>query len=110
MPRANHSLTNVLVFRTYVRFISTPATPVTSERLSYSRFHLADLQVHTAADPDHEYGDEWGAEPDPAFAELLVGRCREAGVTVIAVTDHNRLDWFPAVHAAGHRAGVAVFP
>jgi AAA domain, putative AbiEii toxin, Type IV TA system len=78
--------------------------------LSYSRFHLADLQVHTPADPDHEYGAEWGPDPDPAFAEALVGRFREAGVDVIAVTDHNRLDWYPVVRAAGERAGVAVFP
>jgi len=78
--------------------------------LSYSRFHLADLQVHTPADPDHEYGPEWGPDPDPAFAEALVGRFRAAGVTVIAVTDHNRLDWYPAVRAAGERAGVFVFP
>jgi ABC-type lipoprotein export system ATPase subunit len=83
---------------------------VTSEHLSYSRFHLADLQVHTPADPDHEYGPEWGAEPDAAFAERLVAGFRDAGVTVIAVTDHNRLDWYPAVRAAGERAGVFVFP
>ena len=84
--------------------------PVTSEHLSYSRFHLADLQVHTPADPDHEYGPEWGADPDPAFAERLVASFRDAGVTAIAITDHNRLDWYPVVRAAGERAGVVVFP
>ena len=78
--------------------------------MSYSRFHLADLQVHTPADPDHEYGPEWGPEPDPAFAEALVARFRDAGVGVIAVTDHNRLDWYPAVRAAGDQGGVCVFP
>jgi ABC-type lipoprotein export system ATPase subunit len=78
--------------------------------LSYSRFHLADLQVHTPADLDHEYGPEWGPAPDPAFAERLVGRCREAGVTVIAITDHNRLDWYPVMRDAGARGGVFVFP
>src|SRR5260370_28774443 len=87
-----------------------PVPSVTSEHLSYSRVHLADLQVHTPADPDHEYGPEWGRDPDPAFARELVGRFREAGVTVIAITDHNRLDWYPVVHEAGERAGVAVFP
>jgi ABC-type lipoprotein export system ATPase subunit len=78
--------------------------------LSYSRFHLGDLQVHTPADPDHEYGPDRGREPEPGFAADLVARCREAGVTLIAVTDHNRLDWWPVLHAAGERAGVAVFP
>ncbi|HSR25679.1 MAG TPA: AAA family ATPase, partial [Candidatus Eisenbacteria bacterium] len=78
--------------------------------MSYSRFHLADLQVHTPADPDHEYGPAWRPEPDPAFAEALIERCRAAGVEVIAVTDHNRLDWYPAIRAAGDRAGVFVFP
>ncbi|HKF78440.1 MAG TPA: AAA family ATPase [Candidatus Dormibacteraeota bacterium] len=78
--------------------------------MPYSRFHLTDLQVHTPADPDHEYGPEWGPDPDPAFAELLIERFREAGVTVVAVTDHNRLDWYPAVHAAGLARGVFAFP
>jgi len=78
--------------------------------LSFSRFHLADLQVHTPADPDHEYGPEWGPEPEAAFAEALIARCRAAGLGVIAVTDHNRLDWYPVVGAAGERGGVAVFP
>jgi AAA domain len=71
---------------------------------------MADLQVHTPADPDHEYGPAWGPDPDPAFAEALVARFRDAGVGVIAVTDHNRLDWYPALRAAGDRAGVFVFP
>jgi ABC-type lipoprotein export system ATPase subunit len=78
--------------------------------VSYSRFHLADLQVHTPADPEHEYGSEWGPEPDVGFAEALMARCREAGVTIVAITDHNRLDWYPVVHAAGERVGVFVFP
>jgi ABC-type lipoprotein export system ATPase subunit len=78
--------------------------------VGYSRFHLADLQVHTPADPDHEYGEGWSRDPDPAFAEELVARYRQAGVTVLAITDHNRLDWYPVVRGAGERAGITVFP
>src|SRR5207247_8557876 len=70
----------------------------------------ADVQVHSPPDPDHEYGAAWGSEPDPAFARELIGRCREAGVTVIAITDHNRMDWYPVLREAGERAGVFVFP
>jgi hypothetical protein len=78
--------------------------------LGYSRFHLADLQVHTPADPDHGYGASWGPDPDPAWASELVARFRRAGVTVVAITDHNRLDWYPVVREAGERGGVFVFP
>jgi DNA repair ATPase RecN len=78
--------------------------------VGYSRFHLADLQVHTPADPEHEYGDRWGPVPDAAFADELLSRYRAAGVTVVAVTDHNRLDWYPVLRDAGERHGVFVFP
>src|SRR5215467_2930975 len=102
MPRACGDWVNWLVSRPIRRYaVHQPATRVTSEHLSFSRFHLADLQVHTPADPDHEYGPEWRPDPDPAFAERLVAGFRDAGVTVIAVTDHNRLDWYPVVRAAG---------
>ena len=34
----------------------------------------------------------------------------EAGVEVIAVTDHNRVDWYPMLSEAGEACGVFVFP
>ena len=33
-----------------------------------------------------------------------------AGVEVVAVTDHNRVDWYPSLQAAGASVGITVFP
>lgn len=41
--------------------------------MTYSRFFLADLHVHTPADANHRYGsDAGGPEPNPIFAARLV--------------------------------------
>jgi ABC-type lipoprotein export system ATPase subunit len=75
-----------------------------------SRFHLCDLQVHTSADSHHKYGDVGGREPNLDFARQLVEAHANAGVTVLAVSDHNRVDWYPALREAGQACGVFVFP
>ena len=71
---------------------------------------LADLQVHTPADKEHRYGDVGGPAPNAHFARALIRAHRDAGVGIIAVTDHNRLDWWPALRDAGEDLGVFVFP
>jgi PHP domain. len=77
----------------------------------FSRFFLTDPHVHTAADGDHRFGnDAGGREPNPDFATKLIGAHADAGVEVIAVTDHNRVDWWPTLRDAGRRRGVVVFP
>lgn len=78
--------------------------------MSYSRYFLADLQVHTPADSQHAYGDWGGKEPNPDFAKRLVATCRERGLSVVAVTDHNRVDWYPCLRDEGDKHGVYVFP
>lgn len=78
--------------------------------MPYSRFYLADLQVHTPADLQQGYGDVGGRDPNPAFAERFMAAHERAGVQVIAVTDHNRVDWYPVLAEAGSRHGVTVFP
>jgi hypothetical protein len=75
-----------------------------------SRFFLCDLQVHTPADKRQGYGDVGGRDPSPEFARRLVEAHAEAGVEVMAVTDHNRVDWYPALREAGDEMGVFVFP
>ncbi|MEV6350774.1 TrlF family AAA-like ATPase [Actinoplanes sp. NPDC051851] len=78
--------------------------------MGYSRWVLADLQVHTPADFHQKYGDVGGPAPNDAFADTLIKAHADAGVSVIAVTDHNSLAWYPVLAAAGHRYGVTVFP
>lgn len=78
--------------------------------VGYSRWQLADLQVHTPADRYQRYGDVGGPNPNPAFARRLIQAHADAGITVLAVTDHNRLDWYPELASAGAELGVTVFP
>lgn len=78
--------------------------------MSYSRWILADLHVHTPLDRCHKYGDVGGPEPNEDFATRLIQAHADAGVRIIAVTDHNSLEWYPYLLAAGESLGVAVFP
>ncbi|WP_344614192.1 TrlF family AAA-like ATPase [Dactylosporangium salmoneum] len=78
--------------------------------MGYSRWTLADLQVHTPADFNHKYGAVGGPVPNAGFANILIKAHADAGVRVIAVTDHNTLAWYPELAAAGARHGVTVFP
>jgi DNA repair ATPase RecN len=78
--------------------------------MGFSRWALADLQVHTPADKNHRYGNVGGPEPNLAFATSLVRAHADAGVSIMAVTDHNRVDWWPLLAEAGEANGVAVFP
>lgn len=64
----------------------------------YSRFFLTDLQVHTPADPHHEYGQCQGREDDVARA--IVDAHLDSGVEVIAVTDHVDLTWYSRIAVA----------
>lgn len=78
--------------------------------MTYSRFYLCDLQVHTPADAQQRYGDVGGRQPNAQFAEQLIDAHARAGVNVVAVTDHNRVDWYPVLKAEGDKRGVTVFP
>jgi ABC-type lipoprotein export system ATPase subunit len=78
--------------------------------VAYSRFYLTDLQVHTPADGQQGYGDAGGRDPNAAFATRLIQAHADAGVEVMAVSDHNRVDWYPALRSAGDELGVFVFP
>src|SRR6266849_4428645 len=78
--------------------------------MPYSRSFLADLQVHTPADPQHQFGDWGGKTPSPAFAEKFIEICKARRLQVFAVTDHNRVDWYPVLRKEGDKQGVYVFP
>lgn len=84
--------------------------PLPFALMGFSRFYLCDLQVHTPADARQGYGDIGGREPNEAFAGRLIEAHVKAGVDVVAVSDHNRVDWYPALRKAGDELGVFVFP
>ena len=78
--------------------------------MGFSRYYLCDLQVHTPADKGQGYGDAGGREPNREFAQRLVEAHAAAGVRVLAVADHNRVDWYPLLREEGEKVGVYVFP
>ena len=78
--------------------------------MQYSRFYLTDLQVHTPADPQQGYGDWGGKDPNFAFAKKFIEQCVARDLRVFAVTDHNRVDWYPVLREEGDKHGVFVFP
>ncbi|HCF60456.1 MAG TPA: PHP domain-containing protein, partial [Myxococcales bacterium] len=59
---------------------------------------MIDLHAHTRAS-DGQYP-----------AEELVLRAREAGLSVLGVTDHDTVAGLPAALEAGERAGLRVVP
>jgi len=87
-----------------------PDMHVTANGNGFSRWFLCDLQVHTIADQNQRYGDYGARDPSRTFAEELIETHANAGVDVIAVTDHNRVDWYPMLRAVGEEQGVWVFP
>lgn len=76
--------------------------------MSFSRFYLTDLQVHSCKDVKQGYGDYHRREEE--FADDLVLAHAAKGVEVIALTDHLGTEMWPLVHEAGERHGVTVFP
>lgn len=78
--------------------------------MGFSRWLLADLQVHTPADKNHRYGDVGGPEPNGTFARTLLQAHLDAGVQIVAVTDHNSVAWWPTLNEVGKELGVFVFP
>ena len=66
--------------------------------MGFSRWLLADLQVHTPADKNHHYGDVGGPEPNKKFARALLQAHLDAGVQIVAVTDHNSVGGYAAMH------------
>ncbi len=48
--------------------------------------------------------------PNPTFARRLMEAHAKEGVEIVAVTDHNRVDWYPMLSEAGQACGVFVFP
>lgn len=80
-----------------------------------TRWWKCDLQVATPgardfrgpSDPPWTLSDE---ASKAAAATRYMERARAAGVEVVALADHNDASWIGIMTAAGHAAGVVVFP
>ncbi|MEQ8188469.1 MAG: TrlF family AAA-like ATPase [Candidatus Eremiobacterota bacterium] len=69
---------------------------------SGARFLKADLHVHTPASSN--YNDKDIAPVD------IVNRCLTEGLDIIAITDHNEIQWIDMVKKAAEGTGLFVFP
>ena len=72
------------------------------QRVRGAQFHEADLHIHTPASKDFE--------DKGATAESLVQTALSKGLEIIAVTDHNTVEWVDAVCDAAKGTGLSVFP
>ncbi len=61
----------------------------------------ADLHIHTCLSP---CGD-WDMSPS-----LIIGRCVEKNINIVAITDHNSIENTNVTMAIGEKNGVTVFP
>src|SRR6476660_1661078 len=67
-----------------------------------ARFYAADPHLHTPA--SHDYRDK------SAIARDVVGAALQAGLDVVAVTDHNSAEWVDQVRAAARKTPLSVLP
>ena len=72
-----------------------------------ARWWLCDLHVHTPASQDVRERDTESSSPTP---EDLVSHAIDAGVDVIAVTDHDSGEWIDRLKASAAGTPLAVFP
>ncbi len=72
-------------------------------------FHRCALQVNP-----HHYAKTFRGQPGngdaEAYAEAIVKKAAEVGVSVLAITDHNDVSGVPAFRAAAADRGIQVFP
>lgn len=81
--------------------MGTPDPIVSIDRLPGLQFRKLDLHVHTPASKDF-IGE---ATPDE-----IVARAIGAGLSGIAVTDHNTGDWIDKIQSAAAKTSLTVFP
>ncbi|MEX2181892.1 MAG: PHP domain-containing protein [Gemmatimonadaceae bacterium] len=66
------------------------------------QLHKLDLHVHTPA--SHDFLDKTVSAGD------IVARCQEIGLSAIAVTDHNTVDFIDKMKTAAKAKGFTIFP
>jgi hypothetical protein len=87
----------------------SPKDPTTKTLPAGAVFHRCALQ----GNPHHYSGTFRGqeVEGDPrAYAETIVAKATEVGVSVLAITDHNSASGVPAFRDAAEGTGITIFP
>ncbi len=80
-----------------------------------TKWWKCDLQVATPGAPQFRgpSNPPWNlqsADGRQAVADRYMSAAVDAGVEVLALADHNDVEWIEMMIEAGHRAGVVVFP
>ncbi len=79
------------------------------ERPSGARFVRCALQVNP-----HHYRESYKSSPNDgdaqSYAASLVGKARELGIGVLAITDHNSVQDIETFRAAANGSGITVLP
>ncbi len=72
-------------------------------------FHRCALQVNPHHYSSTFRGQEVEGDPQ-AYAEAIVAKATEIGVSVLAITDHNSVSGVPAFRDAAAGTGITIFP
>lgn len=74
-----------------------------------ARFYRCALQVNP-----HHYAETFRGQPNPGseeqYVEEILSKCKEVGIEVIAITDHNSVRAIDQFRKSGRDSGVFVFP
>jgi energy-coupling factor transporter ATP-binding protein EcfA2 len=78
-----------------------------------ANFLLADLHLHTPDDPQFTCPSGTDIESDHGKAEFATAYIRAAkdkGLSILAVTEHNSVEWIDLIRNAASGSGITVFP
>lgn len=78
-----------------------------------ANFLLADLHLHTPDDPQFSCLPGTDLESDRGkadFAAAYIKAAKDRGLSIIAVTAHNSVEWIDLIRNAASGSGITVFP
>ena len=78
-----------------------------------ANFLLADLHLHTPNDPQFTCPPGTDLESNHGkadFAAAYIKAAKDRGLSIIAVTEHNSVEWIDLIRNAASESGIIVFP
>ena len=78
-----------------------------------ANFLLADLHLHTPDDPQFTCPPGTDLESNHGkanFAASYIKAAKDKGLSILAVTEHNSVEWIDLIRNAASGSGITVFP